>query len=60
MTPPGDVEEMVSAVITLADCAPERERLGRNARRYAEDYLDKERILYGFEAELRRLTNQRS
>jgi len=54
-TAPGDVEELVRAVEKLADDAPERARLGRNARRYAEVCLDRERILSEFERQLHEL-----
>jgi len=55
ITTPGNVEELVTAIVKLADDARVRERLGRNARRYAETYLDKDRILSEFEEKLQEL-----
>lgn len=55
VTPPESAEELAGAVERLADDAPERARLGRNARRYAEVCLDRERILSEFERQLHEL-----
>jgi colanic acid biosynthesis glycosyl transferase WcaI len=52
-TTPGNVQELVASVVVLAEDARMRERLGRNARRYAESYLDKEEILTKFETKMR-------
>jgi colanic acid biosynthesis glycosyl transferase WcaI len=54
-TSPGSVRELVAAVVVLAEDAKMRERLGRNARRYAESHLDKEKILTRFETKMREL-----
>jgi colanic acid biosynthesis glycosyl transferase WcaI len=54
-TTPDNVQELVASIVVLAQDANRRERLGRNARRYAESYLDKERILTEFEAKMRDL-----
>jgi colanic acid biosynthesis glycosyl transferase WcaI len=58
MTAPGSAEELTRAIITLADNAWMRERLGRKARKYAEAYLGKEEILSKFEEELRGLVGK--
>jgi colanic acid biosynthesis glycosyl transferase WcaI len=57
-TTPGDVEELIAGIVELAKNAKMRERLGHNARRYAESHLDKEKILTQFEIEVRELVNQ--
>jgi len=54
-TTPGNVQELVASVLVLAEDAKMRERLGRNARRYAESHLDKERILTDVENKMREL-----
>jgi colanic acid biosynthesis glycosyl transferase WcaI len=54
-TTPGSVTELSAGIVALAEDRKLRERLGQNARRYAEVYLQKDRILLGFEAELQRL-----
>jgi colanic acid biosynthesis glycosyl transferase WcaI len=58
-TPPDDATELTRGIVALAEDAEFRGRLGRNARRYAETYLQKEPILSGFETEIRRLVNSR-
>lgn len=58
-TSPGSVDELVESIIALTDHAETRERLGRNARRYAELYLDKEMILTEFESKLQELAGIR-
>jgi colanic acid biosynthesis glycosyl transferase WcaI len=55
-THPGSVEGLVVGISSLAHDARMRERLGRNARRYAKSYLDKERVLSEFESKLQKLT----
>lgn len=55
LTAPGDVEELVSGIIALTDDVHLRERMGANARSYAEAHLDKDRILSRFESQLKRL-----
>ena len=57
-TTPGNVEDLTRAVVTLAEDARMRERLGRNARKYAEAYLDKDEILSGFEGKLQELVKE--
>jgi colanic acid biosynthesis glycosyl transferase WcaI len=54
-TRPGDVKGLVSSILGLAEDPSVRERLGRNARRYAEAYLDKEKLLTEFEDMLQQL-----
>ena len=54
---PGNLEELVQAAISLADSAPEREQMGRNARQYAEDYMSKSVILQKFEMVANALIN---
>jgi colanic acid biosynthesis glycosyl transferase WcaI len=55
ITTPGSVAELAASIVGLAEDASLRERLGRNARRYAETYLDKDTVLFGFEQELQQL-----
>ena len=55
--PPESATELTAGIVALAGDAGLRERLGRNARQYAESYLQKDHILSGFEAELQRLVN---
>jgi len=57
--PPESATELVSGIIMLAENAGMRERLGRNARRYAESYLRKDNILLDFEARLENLVSSR-
>lgn len=52
VTPPGDLKSFVDALKHLSESAVLREQMGRNARLYAERYLDKERILMEFEEKL--------
>jgi colanic acid biosynthesis glycosyl transferase WcaI len=54
-TTPGNVQEVVASVVMLAEDTTMRERLGRNARCYAESHLDKEKILTLFESNMREL-----
>jgi colanic acid biosynthesis glycosyl transferase WcaI len=56
-TAPESAAELAAGILTLAEGAEVRGRLGRNARRYAESYLQKDQILSNFEAELQRLTS---
>src|SRR5215217_7379206 len=55
--PPESATELVTSMAALAEDAGLRKRLGQNARRYAELYLQKDQILSAFEAELRSLVN---
>lgn len=57
-TTPGNPAELASGIVALADDAGRRERLGRNARRYAESHLEKDLILSGFERRLRELVKR--
>jgi len=59
VVPPGDAGELAAAIERLADDADLRARLGRNARRYAEERLDREKILASFEEELLALVSGR-
>ncbi|MBW3583336.1 MAG: WcaI family glycosyltransferase [Euryarchaeota archaeon] len=52
MTPPEELDPFVDAIQTLAADPALRDRMGRNARAYAERYLDKEVILRDFEQKL--------
>lgn len=58
-TTPESVQELAGAIEELAGDAEERRRLGHNARGYAEEHLEKERILGRFETELKMLVEQR-
>lgn len=53
--PPDDAQALTDAVCKLADDADLRAACGRNARLYAEEYLDKIRILSAFEGQLQTL-----
>jgi colanic acid biosynthesis glycosyl transferase WcaI len=53
--PPESATELTASIVALAGDAELRERLGRNARGYADSYLQKDRILSRFEAELEQL-----
>jgi colanic acid biosynthesis glycosyl transferase WcaI len=53
--PPGDVAAFCVAIERLADDTALRQRLGANARRYAEEHCGKTQILSRFEMELLRL-----
>jgi colanic acid biosynthesis glycosyl transferase WcaI len=57
--PPESATELASGIITLAEDAGMRERLGQNARRYAESYLKKDDILNDFEDKLKNLLRSR-
>ena len=57
--PPESATELAASIVALARDAELRERLGRNARRYAESFLQKDRILSRFEAELEKLIKAR-
>ncbi len=59
-TPPGDADALVSAITALAENAEERERLGRNARKYAEGHLDKHALLTRLEERLREMTGAKT
>jgi colanic acid biosynthesis glycosyl transferase WcaI len=56
---PESATELASGIATLAEDARMRERLGRNARRYAESYLKKDNILANFEGRLQQLVKTR-
>jgi colanic acid biosynthesis glycosyl transferase WcaI len=49
VTPPGDVDALVSTLLRLAEEPSLREQLGQEARRYAVSHLDREEILHRFE-----------
>jgi colanic acid biosynthesis glycosyl transferase WcaI len=53
VTPPGSAKELAKSIVLLAEDAELRERLGLNARRYAESTLDKDKILTKFESRVR-------
>jgi colanic acid biosynthesis glycosyl transferase WcaI len=50
VVPPGDLNALREAVLLLARNAAQREELGREARRYAVEYLGREEVLRRFEA----------
>lgn len=52
---PENAEDVADSIQTLADNAKRRQWLGGNARRYAEEHLDKEKILRRFEHDLTEL-----
>jgi colanic acid biosynthesis glycosyl transferase WcaI len=54
-TEPGNAKELAEGIVALADDARMRERLGSNARAYAESYLHKNKILARFETKLKEL-----
>ena len=55
--PPESATELATSIAALAEDAGLRKRLGQNARRYAELYLQKDQILSAFEDELQSLVN---
>ncbi len=55
-TPPGDVEAFAEAIYALVNDPDERRRLGKQARRYAEEKLGAEAVLGQFEHELLQIT----
>jgi colanic acid biosynthesis glycosyl transferase WcaI len=55
VTPPGDVDALVTAIQRLASDSALRVRLGQAARSYAEQHLAKDAILRRFEADLEQL-----
>lgn len=59
VTPPGDARALYRAIAQLAESADVRRELGRAARRYAEDYLDRESVLTRFERRLQNLVRGR-
>lgn len=52
VTPPGDADALVSALVRLADDGGLRRRLGEEGRRHAVHHLDREEILSRFERSL--------
>lgn len=56
--PPEDLDGFVAAIERLAGDASLRESCGKNARAYAEAYLDRDAILGRFEAQLEGLAGQ--
>ena len=59
-TPPGSATGLVAGIVALAEDIQTRERLGRNARRYAQSYLRKYKILSDFENGLQDLIGSKS
>lgn len=49
LVPPGDADALARAVVELANDPGRRRELGRSARLYAEQNLDREGIMTGFE-----------
>jgi colanic acid biosynthesis glycosyl transferase WcaI len=56
---PGSVKELSTGITMLAESASMRDRLGWNARQYAESYLGKDNILREFESRLQKLVEAR-
>jgi colanic acid biosynthesis glycosyl transferase WcaI len=54
VTPPGDIDAFVAALIQLADAPALRRRLGAEGRKYATDHMDIEAVMTHFEADLAR------
>jgi colanic acid biosynthesis glycosyl transferase WcaI len=52
VTPPGDVDALVSALVELAGDSRLRKRMGEEARKYAAAFLNRDEILSHFEASL--------
>jgi colanic acid biosynthesis glycosyl transferase WcaI len=52
VTPPGDVNSFVSAIIRFADDRNLRQQMGDKARKYATCHLDRDQILCRFEQSL--------
>ena len=59
-TTPGNAKELVTGITELARDAKERDLLGWNARRYAESYLDKDKLLSELESKLQELVATRA
>jgi len=59
VTPPGDVETFVAALVRLADDPGLRRSLGHAGRNYAVQHLDREEILGRFERALLESCNGR-
>lgn len=51
-TPPGDVNALAEAIKNFAHDPDKRRLMGMNARKYAEQYLDKKAVLERFEHQL--------
>ena len=49
VTPPGDVDALVSSLLRIAEEPSLRERLGQEARKHAISHLNRDEILYRFE-----------
>jgi colanic acid biosynthesis glycosyl transferase WcaI len=58
VTAPGNAKELAAGIVALAGNPRERERLGQNARQYAESYLNKDKILSEFESRLQELVKE--
>ena len=52
MTPAGDVDSLVRALITLADSPDKRKKMGGNARKLLESYYAKDVVLEKFRQEI--------
>ena len=48
LVPPGDADEFANAIIKLAENPEEREKLGKAAREFAVQELDRNKILSRF------------
>jgi len=58
VTPPDDDASLAAAILDLAASAERRRQMGQNAREYAEETLDRDRILARFEGQLEKLTGK--
>lgn len=58
--PPDDANALADAIETLASAPAWREELGRSARAYAEQFLDRDAVLQRFAGELQALVGSRA
>lgn len=58
VTPPEELDPFVQAIETLTADRDLQESMGRNARAYAEQYLNKDMVLKGFEEKLLKLARK--
>jgi glycosyltransferase involved in cell wall biosynthesis len=52
VTPPGDVDALISALVQLAGDSRLRKRMGEEARKYATAFLNRHEVLSRFETSL--------
>jgi colanic acid biosynthesis glycosyl transferase WcaI len=58
--PPENAEAFAQAIVRLADDEPLRAALGKRAREYAEQYLDKDKVISDYEKKLIALVSSAS